>query len=219
MKHVKQTRTRGKRKIILPSSDSEPKEQLTRKHKQQKVEAKEKEVLEEEAPTQTKTSSCTQVFKRRSKGIVIKDSTVEKDLASALAKANQVIASQRQEITALSIKAHQDAVSIITKEIPVHLSSLEKKQKLVAKKERAIKIKQEQTLQVEAAMEAKKKVIQHEEEKKKFELERRQKEELDAKRRTEIEHKKRKEEKEKEKIRKEKEHSSKKRKKKKNHKG
>uniref|UniRef100_A0A2N9EF36 Aminotransferase-like plant mobile domain-containing protein n=1 Tax=Fagus sylvatica TaxID=28930 RepID=A0A2N9EF36_FAGSY len=152
-----ETPTRGKRKIILPSSDSEPKEQLTRKHKQQKVEAKEKEVLEEEAPTQTKTSSCTQVFKRRSKGIVIKDSTVEKDLASALAKANQVIASQRQEITALSIKAHQDAVSIITKEIPVHLSSLEKKQKLVAKKERAIKIKQEQTLQVEAAMEAKKK--------------------------------------------------------------
>jgi hypothetical protein len=37
---------------------------------------------------------------------VIKESAVEKDLASALAKANQVIASQRQEITALSIKAH-----------------------------------------------------------------------------------------------------------------
>ena len=154
-------------------------------------------MLEEEAPTQTKTSSCTQVFKRRSKGIVIKDSTVEKDLASALVKANQVIASQRQEITALSIKAHQDVVSIITKEILVHLSSPKKKQKLVAEKERAIKIKQEQTLQAKAAMEAKKKAIQDKEEKKKFELERRQKEELDAKRRTKIEHKKRKEEKEK----------------------
>uniref|UniRef100_A0A2N9HYF6 Uncharacterized protein n=1 Tax=Fagus sylvatica TaxID=28930 RepID=A0A2N9HYF6_FAGSY len=100
------------------------------------VEGKEKEVLEGEALTQTKTSSCTQVFKRRSKGIVIKDSAVEKDLASALAKANQVIASQRQEITALSIKAHQDVVSIITKEIPMHLSSPEKKQKLAAEKER-----------------------------------------------------------------------------------
>jgi hypothetical protein len=59
MKHVKQTPTQGKRKIILPSSNSEPEEQLTRKHKQQKVEGKEKEVLEGEAPTQTKTSSCT----------------------------------------------------------------------------------------------------------------------------------------------------------------
>ena len=86
-------------------------------------------MLEGKAPTQTKTNSCTQVFKRRSKGIVIKDSAMEKDLASVLAKANQVNASQRQEITALSIKAHQDAVSIITKEIPVHLSSPEKKQK------------------------------------------------------------------------------------------
>ena len=95
MKHVKQTPTQGKRKIILPSSNSEPEEQLIRKHKQQKVEGKEKEVLEGEAPTQTKTSSCTQVFKRRSKGIVIKESAMEKDLASALAKANQVIASQR----------------------------------------------------------------------------------------------------------------------------
>ena len=111
---------------------------LKRKPKQQKVEGKEKEVLEKEAaqPTQKKTSSCAQVFTRRSKGIVIKDSAVKKDLASALAKANQVIASQRQEITALSIKAHQDVVSIITKEIPVHLSSLEKKQKLAAEKER-----------------------------------------------------------------------------------
>jgi hypothetical protein len=162
-------------------------------------------VLEGEAPTQTKTSSYTQVFKRKSKGIVIKDSTVEKDLASALAKANQVIASQRQEITALSIKAHQDAMSIITKEVPVHLSSPEKKQKLAAEKERVVKIKQGQTLQVEAAMEAKKKAIQDEEEKKKIELERRQKEELHAKRKVEIEHKRRKEEKEKEKIRKEKE--------------
>uniref|UniRef100_A0A2N9FE18 Aminotransferase-like plant mobile domain-containing protein n=1 Tax=Fagus sylvatica TaxID=28930 RepID=A0A2N9FE18_FAGSY len=169
--------TRGKRKIVLSSSESKLEEQLQRKPKQQKVERKEKEVLEEEAPTQTKTSSCTQVFKRRSKGIVIKDSAVEKDLASALAKANQVIASQREEITALSIKAHQDVVSIITKEILVHLSSLEKKQKLAAEKERAIKIKQEQSLQVEAAMEAKKKAIQDEEEKKRLELERKQKEE------------------------------------------
>jgi hypothetical protein len=149
-------------------------------------------VLEEEAaqPTQKKTSSCTQVFTRRSKGIVIKESIVEKDLASALAKANQVIASQRQEITALSIKAHQDAVSIITQEIPVHLSSPEKKKKLAVEKERAIKIKQEQTLQVEAAMEAKKKAIHDEEEKRRIKLERRQKEELDAKRKAEIEHKK-----------------------------
>ena len=89
---------------------------------------------------------------------------MEKELASELAKANQIIASQRQEITAPFIKAHQDAVSIITKEIPMHLSSLEKKQKLAIEKERAIKIKQEQTLQVEAAMEAKKKAIQDEEE-------------------------------------------------------
>ena len=198
MKHVTQKSTRGKRKIVLSSSEFKPEEQLQRKPKQQKVQRKEKEVLEEEAPTQTKTSFCTQVFKRRSKGIVIKDSTVEKDLASALAKANQVIASQRQEITALSIKAHQDAVSIITKEILVHLSSPEKKQKLAAEKERAVKIKQEQSLQVEAAMEAKKKAIQDEEEKRRFELERKQKEELDAKRRTKVEHKKQKEEKEKE---------------------
>ena len=118
-------------------------------------------MLEEEAarPTQKKTSSCAQVFTTRRKGIVIKDSAVEKDLASALAKANQVIASQRREITTLSIKAHQDAVSIITKKIPVHLSSPEKKQKLAVEKERAVKIKQEQALQVEAAMEAKKKAI------------------------------------------------------------
>ncbi len=99
---------------------------------------------------------------------MIKDSAVEKVLASTLAKANQVIASQRQEITALSIKAHQDAVSIITKDIPMHLSSPKKKQKLAVEKERAIKIKQEQTLQVEAIMEAKKKAIQDEEEKKKI---------------------------------------------------
>uniref|UniRef100_A0A2N9HHF3 Aminotransferase-like plant mobile domain-containing protein n=1 Tax=Fagus sylvatica TaxID=28930 RepID=A0A2N9HHF3_FAGSY len=133
------------------------------------------------------------VFTRRSKGILIKESAVEKDLASALAKANQVIASQRQEITTLSIKAHQDVVSIITQEILVHLSSPEKKKKLAAEKERAIKIKQEQTLQVEAAMEAKKKAIHDEEEKRRIELERRQKEELDAKRKAEIEHKKQKE--------------------------
>uniref|UniRef100_A0A2N9JAE2 Uncharacterized protein n=1 Tax=Fagus sylvatica TaxID=28930 RepID=A0A2N9JAE2_FAGSY len=63
---------------------------------------------EEPRPAQTKTSSCAQVFTRRNKGIVIKDPSVVKDLASELAKANQVIASQRQEIIALSIKAHQD---------------------------------------------------------------------------------------------------------------
>uniref|UniRef100_A0A2N9HRE9 Uncharacterized protein n=1 Tax=Fagus sylvatica TaxID=28930 RepID=A0A2N9HRE9_FAGSY len=146
--------------------------------KQQKVERKEKEMLAEDAPTQAKTSSCTQVFKRRSKGIVIKDSTVEKDLASTLAKANQIIASQREEITTLSIKAHQDVVSIITKEIHVHLSSLEKKQKLETKKESAVKIKQEQSLQVEAAMEAKKKAIQDEEEKRRLELERKKKKKI-----------------------------------------
>ena len=95
MEHVQQNPTRGKRKIVLSSSESKPEEQLKRKPKQQKVEGKEKEVLEKEAaqPTQKKTSSCAQVFTRRSKGIVIKDSAVEKDLASALAKANQVIAS------------------------------------------------------------------------------------------------------------------------------
>ena len=162
-------------------------------------------MLEGEAPTQIKTNSVTQVFKRRGKGIVIKDSAVEKELASELAKANQIIASQRQEITALSIKAHQDAVSIITKEILVHLSSPEKKQKLEAKKERTVKINQEQSLQVEAAIEAKKKAIQDEEEKRRLELERKQKEELDAKRRAEIEHKKQKEEEIKERLRKEKE--------------
>ena len=99
MKHVKQTPTRGERKIILSSSDSEPEEQLKRKPKQQKIEEKEKRVLEEEAarPTQKKTSSYAQVFTRMNKGIVIKDSVVEKDLAFALAKANQVIASQRRD--------------------------------------------------------------------------------------------------------------------------
>jgi hypothetical protein len=139
----------------------------------------------------------TQVFKRRSKGIVIKDSAVEKGLVAALAKANQVIATRRQEITALSIKAHQDAMSIITKDIPVHLSSPEKKQKLATEKERVVKIKQEQSLQVEAAMEAKKKAIQDEEEKRRLELERKQKEELDAKRRVEVEHKNKKKKKKK----------------------
>jgi hypothetical protein len=174
MKHVKETPTRGKRKIILSSSDSEPEEKLKRKPKQQKIEEKEKRVLEEETaqPTQKKASSCAQVFTRKNKRIVIKDSSVEKDLATALAKANQVIASQRQEITTLSIKAHQDAVSIITQEILVHLSSLEKKKKLAAEKERAKKIKQEQALQVEAAVEAKKKAIQDEEEQRRIKLER-----------------------------------------------
>uniref|UniRef100_A0A2N9GB68 Aminotransferase-like plant mobile domain-containing protein n=1 Tax=Fagus sylvatica TaxID=28930 RepID=A0A2N9GB68_FAGSY len=132
--------------------------------------------------TRVKQRAAKKATKAKKQTIKTEDSTVEKDLASALAKANQVIASQRQEITALSIKAHQDAVSIITKEVPVHLSSPEKKQKLAAEKERVVKIKQGQTLQVEAAMEAKKKAIQDEEEKKKIELERRQKEELHAKR-------------------------------------
>jgi hypothetical protein len=49
MKHVKQTPTRGKRKIILSSSKSEPEEQLERKPKQQKVEGKEKKMVEDEA--------------------------------------------------------------------------------------------------------------------------------------------------------------------------
>ncbi len=148
-------------------------------------------MLEEETPTQIKTSFVTQVFKRRSKGILIKDSPVDKDLASALAQANQVIASQREEITALSIRAHKDAVSIITKEIPVPLSSPKKKQKLAAEKERTIKIKQEQSLQIEAAMEAKKKALQDEKEKKRLELESKQKEEEEAKerKRKEIERK------------------------------
>jgi hypothetical protein len=152
---------------------------------------------EEEARlAQTKTSSCEQVFTRRNKGIVIKDPFMVKDLASELAKANQVIASQRQEITALSIKPHQDAVSIITQEIPIHLSSPKKKKKLAAEKEKAVKIKQEQALQVQATLEAKKKAIQDEEEKRKVELEQKQKEELDARRRAEVEQKKQKEEEE-----------------------
>ena len=71
---------------MLSSSQYEPEEKLKRKSKQQKVEGKEKKVLEEETQTQTKTISCTQLFKRRSKGIVIKDSAVEKDLVAALAK-------------------------------------------------------------------------------------------------------------------------------------
>jgi hypothetical protein len=41
-----------------------------------------------------KDSSCKQVFTRRNKGIVIKDSPVEKDLATQLVEANQVIDSQ-----------------------------------------------------------------------------------------------------------------------------
>ena len=116
---------------------------------------------------------------------------MDKDLASAIAQANQVIASQREEITALSIRAHKDAMSIITKKIPVPLSSPKKKQKLAAEKERTIKIKQEQSLQIEAAMEAKKKALQDEKEKKRLELESKQKEEEEAKerKRKEIERK------------------------------
>ena len=52
----------------------------------------------------------------------------------------------------------------------MRLSSPDKKQKLAAEKEKVVKIKQEQTLQVEAAMEAKKKAIQDEEEKRRIEL-------------------------------------------------
>uniref|UniRef100_A0A2N9EYA2 Uncharacterized protein n=1 Tax=Fagus sylvatica TaxID=28930 RepID=A0A2N9EYA2_FAGSY len=186
---VKQTPTRGKRKIIFSSSESESEEKLNRRPKQKKTEEKEKRVLEEEEtqPAQKKISSCAQVFTRRNKGIVIKDPSVVKDLASKLAKANQVIASQRQEITAISIKAHQDAVSIITQEISIHLSYPEKKKKLAAEKERAVKIKQEQALQVQATLEAKKKAIQEEEEKRRVELEKKQKEELDAKKKAEEE--------------------------------
>ena len=44
---------------------------------------------------------------------MIKDSPVEKDLATQLVEANQVIASQWQEIIVLSQKAYQDAVAII----------------------------------------------------------------------------------------------------------
>jgi hypothetical protein len=66
--------------------------------------------------------------------MVIKDFPVEKDLATQLAQANQVIASQRQEITFLSQKAHQDAIAITTEEIPIHLSFAEKKKKIVVEK-------------------------------------------------------------------------------------
>ena len=95
MKQVKQTPTRGKRKIKFSSSESESEEKLNRRPKQKKTEEKEKRVLEEEEtrPAQKKISSCAQVFIRRNKGIVIKDPSVVKELASKLAKANQVIAS------------------------------------------------------------------------------------------------------------------------------
>ena len=73
--------------------------------------------------------------------MVIKDFLVEKDLATQLAQANQVIASQRQKITFLSQKAHQDAIAITTEEIPIHLSFVEKKKKIVVEKERSVKIK------------------------------------------------------------------------------
>ncbi len=69
MKHVKQKSTRGKRKIVLSSSESKPEEQLQRKPKQQKVQRKEKEVLEEEAPTQTKTSFAHKCSKEGAKGL------------------------------------------------------------------------------------------------------------------------------------------------------
>ena len=49
MKQVNKTLTRDKRKIILSSSESEPEEKLKRKPKQQKIEEKEKRVMEEEA--------------------------------------------------------------------------------------------------------------------------------------------------------------------------
>ncbi len=86
-----------------------------KRSKQKKTEEKGKREEKEDEPQliKKKTSSCSQVF-TRSKGIVIKDSSIEKDLASQLAEAIQVIASQRQEIIVLSKKAHQDVVSIIT---------------------------------------------------------------------------------------------------------
>ena len=48
---------------------------------------------------------------------------------------------QRQKITFLSQKAHQDAIAITTEEIPIHLSFAEKKKKIVVEKERSVKIK------------------------------------------------------------------------------
>ena len=206
---MKQTPFRGKRKLIISTSKSELGEHLERKSKQKKIEEEEKRKGEEEEPQLIKkmTSSCKQVFTKRNKGIVIKDSFVENDLAAQLAEATQVIASQRQEIIVLSKKAHQDVVSIITQEILIHLSSLKKKKKkLAAKKERAIKVKQEQNLQIQAALEYKKKATQEEEEKRRIELARKQKEELDARKKVENELKEKKEAEERErKIRKERE--------------
>jgi hypothetical protein len=169
-------------------------------------------VLEEEAPTQTKTNSCTQVFKRRSKGIVIKDSAVEKDLASAFANANQIIASQREEITALSIKAHQDVVSIITKEIPVHLSSPEKNRNLQQKKKELLRSNKNNLYKLKLLWRPRRRPFRMRKRKGGLSWKENKKKELDAKRRAEVEHKKQKEEKEKEKLRKEKEEEERKRK-------
>jgi hypothetical protein len=68
---------------------------LERKSKQKKIEGEEKRKGEEEEPQLIKkmTRTCKQVFTKRNKGIVIKDSSVENDLAAQLAEATQVIAS------------------------------------------------------------------------------------------------------------------------------
>jgi hypothetical protein len=105
MKQEKQTPSRGKRKLILTTSESDHGEQLERKSKQKKMEEGKRKEKEEDPQLVKKTvSSCKQVFTRRNKGKVIKDFPVEKDLAAQLVDANQVIASQRQEITVLSQK-------------------------------------------------------------------------------------------------------------------
>ena len=142
MQQEKQTPSQGKRKLVLASSDSNQEEQLERRSKKEKKEeGRGKEKKENPQPVKKTTSSCKQVFTRRNKGMAIKDFLVEKDLATQLAQANQVIASQRQKITFLSQKAHQDAIAITTEEIPIHLSFAEKKKKIVVEKERSVKIK------------------------------------------------------------------------------
>lgn len=66
------------------------------------------------------------------KGIIINEPSSDKDLAIQLKQTNQLIASQRQEINLLSKKAHHEAVAITSKEIPIHVSSDEKKKKMAA---------------------------------------------------------------------------------------
>jgi hypothetical protein len=60
MKQVKQTPTRGKRKIILSTSKSESEEKLKRRPKQKKTEEKEKRVLEEEKARPVLMHKCSQ---------------------------------------------------------------------------------------------------------------------------------------------------------------